>query len=80
MPDMINSIIEHSILRKAIKGDLVKFDLVDLRDFGLGNYKQIDDPPYGGGGCSFLVGVWYNGVSHGWYVMVVVCRFAIGSS
>ena len=55
MPDMINSIIEHSILRKAIKGDLVKFDLVDLRDFGLGNYKQIDDPPYGGGGGMILM-------------------------
>ena len=55
MPGMINSIIEHSILRKAIKGDLVKFDLVDLRDFGLGNYKQIDDTPYGGGGGMILM-------------------------
>ena len=42
---MINSIIEQSILRKAIEGDVVKFDLVDLRDYGMGNYKQIDDTP-----------------------------------
>ena len=47
---MVSSIIEQSILHKAIEKNLVKFDLVDLRDFGLGNYKQIDDTPYGGGG------------------------------
>ena len=55
IPDMINSIIEQSILRKAIEGDVVKFDLVDLRDYGLGNYRQIDDTPYGGGGGMILM-------------------------
>tara|TARA_B100001245_G_C22870367_1_gene418495 strand:- start:65 stop:757 length:693 start_codon:yes stop_codon:yes gene_type:complete len=52
---MINSIIEQSILRKAIEGDVVKFDLVDLRDYGMGNYRQIDDTPYGGGGGMILM-------------------------
>ena len=52
---MINSIIEQSILRKAIESDVVKFDIVDLRDYGLGNYKQIDDAPYGGGGGMILM-------------------------
>ena len=52
---MINSIIEQSILRKAIESDVVKFDLVDLRDYGMGNYKQIDDTPYGGGGGMILM-------------------------
>ena len=52
---MINSIIEQSILLKAIESDVVKFDLVDLRDYGLGNYKQIDDTPYGGGGGMILM-------------------------
>ncbi len=55
IPDMINSIIEQSILRKAIEGDVVKFDLVDLRDYGMGNYRQIDDTPYGGGGGMILM-------------------------
>ena len=55
IPDMINSIIEQSILRKAIERDVVKFDLVDLRDYGLGNYRQIDDTPYGGGGGMILM-------------------------
>ena len=52
---MVSSIIEQSILHKAIEKNLVKFDLVDLRDFGLGNYKQIDDTPYGGGGGMILM-------------------------
>ena len=52
---MVNSIIEQSILRKAIEVDLIKFDIVDLRDYGLGNYKQIDDTPYGGGGGMILM-------------------------
>ena len=55
IPDMINSIIEQSILRKSIERDVVKFDLVDLRDYGLGNYRQIDDTPYGGGGGMILM-------------------------
>ena len=55
IPDMINSIIEQSILRKAIEGDVVKFDIVDLRAYGLGNYKQIDEAPYGGGGGMILM-------------------------
>ncbi|MDG2266055.1 MAG: tRNA (guanosine(37)-N1)-methyltransferase TrmD [Candidatus Marinimicrobia bacterium] len=55
IPDMVNSIIEQSILRKAIEVDLIKFDIVDLRDYGLGNYKQIDDTPYGGGGGMILM-------------------------
>ena len=42
---MINSIVEQSILHKAIDNDSVKFDVVDLREFGLGNYRQIDDTP-----------------------------------
>ena len=33
----------------------IKFDLLDLRDFGLGNYKQIDDTRYGGGGGMILM-------------------------
>lgn len=55
IPDMINSVIEQSILRKAIENNIVKFDLIDLRDYGLGNYRQIDDSPYGGGGGMILM-------------------------
>lgn len=34
---------------KAQKEKLVKFEIIDLRNFGLGPRKQVDDTPYGGG-------------------------------
>ena len=48
VPKTIEVLIENSILRKALKKKIVKFEIVDLRKFGLGRYKQIDDKPYGG--------------------------------
>lgn len=37
------------MLWKAQKENLVKYDLINLRDFGIGPRKQVDDIPYGGG-------------------------------
>ncbi|MBR5621515.1 tRNA (guanosine(37)-N1)-methyltransferase TrmD [Candidatus Saccharibacteria bacterium] len=34
---------------KAAKNGIVEFDFVNLRDFGLGPHKSVDDTPYGGG-------------------------------
>ena len=34
---------------KATEKGLVEFDFVNLRDFGLGPHKSVDDTPYGGG-------------------------------
>lgn len=42
---MLNS----SMLWKAQEQKAVEFSLIDLRKFGLGPRKQVDDPPYGGG-------------------------------
>tara|TARA_Y100001970_G_scaffold285348_1_gene404782 strand:- start:992 stop:1708 length:717 start_codon:yes stop_codon:yes gene_type:complete len=49
IPDFINSYIENTILKKARDRKAVSYQIIDLRDFGIGNYKQIDDKPYGGG-------------------------------
>lgn len=38
-----------SMLWKAQEKKLVSFELINLRDFGLGPRKQVDDTPYGGG-------------------------------
>lgn len=37
------------MLWKAQEQKAVEFSLIDLRKFGLGPRKQVDDPPYGGG-------------------------------
>ena len=34
---------------RALKAELVKIEAHALRDHGLGNYRQVDDTPYGGG-------------------------------
>ena len=55
IPDMVDAIIQQSMLRKADMEGIVDFDVVNLRDFGQGNYRQIDDTPYGGGGGMVLM-------------------------
>ena len=46
---MIESVVQNSMLRQAIEREKVDFNIINLRDFGEGNYHQIDDKPYGGG-------------------------------
>jgi len=48
-PEMFDGVLNSSMLWKAQKENLVKYDLINLRDFGIGPRKQVDDIPYGGG-------------------------------
>jgi len=48
IPKSINTLVENSILRRALDKKIVKLFTVNLRDFGIGQYKKIDDKPYGG--------------------------------
>lgn len=38
-----------SMLQKAQDKELIEIDIVDLRQFGIGPRRQVDDTPYGGG-------------------------------
>ena len=49
LPGLIRSPFEHSILKRAQKKGLVSIDIHDLREYGIGKHKQIDDYQYGGG-------------------------------
>jgi len=49
VPEIIDSIVTNSILRQAVEKGLAEFLTVNLRDYGQGNYRQIDDEPFGGG-------------------------------
>jgi len=46
---MFEGVLGSSMLWKAQKNKLVEYQLIDLRDFGIGPRKQVDDIPYGGG-------------------------------
>ena len=49
-PEFFKDFLSTSILGRAVKNGLVRVDLVDLRDFGRGGYRQIDDYAFGSGG------------------------------
>src|SRR6185312_6262863 len=48
-PEMFTGVLHSSMLWKAAAHDIVSYEFINLRDFGLGPRKQVDDTPYGGG-------------------------------
>jgi tRNA (guanine37-N1)-methyltransferase len=48
-PEMFDGVLNTSMLWKAQDKKLVRYKLINLRDFGIGQRKQVDDIPYGGG-------------------------------
>jgi tRNA (guanine37-N1)-methyltransferase len=48
VPDLLQSPFQHSILKRAADKDLLHVNVINLRDYGIGNYKQIDDYAFGG--------------------------------
>jgi tRNA (guanine37-N1)-methyltransferase len=48
-PEMFTAVLGSSMLWKAQDKGLVVYDYINLRDFGLGIRRQVDDTPYGGG-------------------------------
>lgn len=49
VPDLMTSFFGHSIIKRAQDKELLEVVTHDLRRYGIGNYKQIDDYQYGGG-------------------------------
>jgi len=49
VPDLLESPLGHSIMKRAQQRDLLHVNVHDLRAYGLGKNKQIDDYQYGGG-------------------------------
>lgn len=48
-PEMFEGPFAYSIIKRAQDKKLVEIKLVDIRDFGLGKHRMVDDTPYGGG-------------------------------
>jgi tRNA (guanine37-N1)-methyltransferase len=48
-PEMFPGVLNASMLWKAQDRKIAEFSYINLRDFGLGPRKQVDDTPYGGG-------------------------------
>ena len=53
-PQALGAYLNVGMLAKAAALGAVAFELVDLRRFGIGSRRQVDDTPYGGGGGMIL--------------------------
>ncbi len=54
-PEFFQSPLQTGLMGKAVEKGLCKFDLINLREFGEGQYRQCDDYPYGGGSGMVLM-------------------------
>lgn len=54
-PEMFKGVFGSSMMWKAQKDGFVSLETIDLRQFGLGPRKQVDDTPYGGGDGMLLM-------------------------
>ena len=48
-PEMFESPLGHSILKRAQDSGIVDITLTNIRDFAADSYNKVDDKPYGGG-------------------------------
>jgi len=48
-PEMFTGPFDHSIVKNAKGKKLVNIDFINIRNFGIGRHKIVDDKPYGGG-------------------------------
>ncbi|MCH9617664.1 MAG: tRNA (guanine-N(1)-)-methyltransferase [Chlamydiia bacterium] len=48
-PEFFKSMLETSMLKRAVEKGVIELELVNIRDFGEGKHKVVDDKPFGGG-------------------------------
>ena len=48
-PEMFEAITAYGISGRAAKRDLMQIHCINPRDFATGNYKRVDERPFGGG-------------------------------
>lgn len=49
LPELLESPLQHSIMKRAQQKGLLEVQIHDLRAYGFGKHKQVDDYQYGGG-------------------------------
>ena len=48
-PEILEGALSASILGRAATNDIVKYNIINLREFGDGPHKKVDDYPFSGG-------------------------------
>ena len=49
-PHFFESFFNYSLIKKAVEKKIIHYKSIDLRDYSIGNYRQVDDYSFGGGG------------------------------
>src|SRR5687768_8226252 len=55
VPGLLEGPFSHSMLARAAERNLLRVQVIDLRQFGIGTHKQIDDYAFGGGAGMVLM-------------------------
>jgi tRNA (guanine37-N1)-methyltransferase len=64
-PQIFDSTLNCSILKRARDNGLIEIVLTDIRDFAADNYRKVDDKPYGGGpGMVMMPGPVFESFEH----------------
>lgn len=64
LPELIESPISHSIIKRAIDNGLVEINLIHLRDYATNKHKSVDDYAFGGGaGMVMTIEPIYNAIN-----------------
>ena len=64
-PEMFAGPFDHSIIKRAQEKGLVEIEFINIRDFGEGKHKMVDDTEYGGGiGMLMKVDVVHKAIQH----------------
>lgn len=48
-PELFDDLGKEPVIARAVRREIVKIDVVDIRPFAGGSFRHIDDDPYGGG-------------------------------
>ncbi len=64
-PEMFESFLGYTIVKRARDKGLVEFALSNIRDFSTDAYRKVDDKPYGGGaGMVLMCGPVFDCIEH----------------
>ena len=64
-PKMFEGFLKESIVARAVKKGACEINIIDLREFGEGRWRKVDDKPYGGGpGMLMCCKPWFEAVEH----------------
>ncbi|MDD3803637.1 MAG: tRNA (guanosine(37)-N1)-methyltransferase TrmD [bacterium] len=54
--ELMQPFFETGLIKRAIEKKIINIDLIDLRDFGTGKHRRVDDYPYGTSTGMILMG------------------------